>query len=175
MSQTILQFIDGTVATEIPNLASSSPYLGAAIIAGGIEFLGACLDAADISDDGLSAARFCLALNELFPADYRQYSRVAPYTKHQKPTHDLYSALRCGMAHVLRPQGVSLTTSVEASALGLTHLQLVTRGSVSQPLIVVDQFITDYRSAVTELKRRIEASPLPTKLQGTFLPVWTPT
>jgi hypothetical protein len=66
MNQDIFKFINGTVKQDLPNLAKKKPYLGSGIIAGGIEFMGACLDSHPINHEGASASRFCLAINELF-------------------------------------------------------------------------------------------------------------
>jgi hypothetical protein len=175
MHQNILHFLRGTVLVDLPDLAATKPYLGAAILAGGIEFLGACLDPYPLveEDTRRSSARFCLALNELFPSAYHAHSRVAPYSKAQKPTHDLYSSLRCGMAHILRPAGVALTTSIEAAEDGNSHLSIVTRDGQDLLVVVVDEFIGHYKGATKTLINRLETEPpLPDKLQGAFLHVW---
>lgn len=173
MSFDIHQFIDQIVKKELPDLAAKNRYLGAGVLAGGIEFMGACIDTHPIAVERQSPARFCLALNEFFPAKYHQFSRPAPHTKALAPQHDLYSCLRCGMAHVMRPQGVLLTgTTKEAKADGHTHLKILNRGGKDRPLIVVEQFSKDFVAAVNKLQKRIKASPLPPKLQGDFLTVW---
>ncbi|MES2438552.1 MAG: hypothetical protein V4584_05785 [Verrucomicrobiota bacterium] len=173
MSLDIYQFLDSMVKKELPDLAMKNAYLGAGIIAGGIEFLGACLDSHPIAVQGKSAARFCFAVNELFPAGYHQFSRLAPFTNATKPTHDLYSCLRCGMAHVLRPKGVLLTGSVsEASGDGNSHLEILSRGGNDYPLIVVEQLAADFVAAVDALEVRLKSAPLPQKLEGDFLTVW---
>ncbi len=173
MSFDITNFLEQLVKKELPELAMKNAYFGAGIIAGGIEFLGNCLDTDPIIAEGKSAARFCHALNELFPAVYQQFSRRAPFTKAEKPTHDLYSCLRCGMAHVLRPQGVLLTgTTKEATEDGNTHLQILARGGTDFPLIVVEQFVADFVTAIDQLEKRLAASGTPAKLQGDMLTVW---
>ena len=173
MSYDIHKFIRDILKVQLPDLAMQNAYFGAGILAGGVEFLGACLDAHPIAEEGKSAARFCSAINELFPRDYHQFSRPAPYTKVLKPAHDLYSCLRCGMAHVLRPQGVLLTGSLaEAGADGNRHLQILNRGGRDVPLIVVEQFKLDFIEAATGLEKRLAAAPLPAKLQGNILTVW---
>ena len=174
MSFDIHQFLGHIVETELPRIAMQNPYLGAGIIAGGIEFLGACLDAHPIAMEKQSAARFCVAVNQLFPSAYHQFSRPAPYTKAQKPTYDVYTSLRCGMAHVLRPQGVFLTGSVkEATGDGNAHLQILSRSGKSGPLIVVEQFVADFVGAAKQLQTALRAAPLPMKLQGNILTVWS--
>jgi hypothetical protein len=173
MSFDIHHFLEHIVEGEIPKMAMQNAYLGAGIIAGGIEFLGACLDSHPIAKENESAARFCMAVNQLFPAAYHQFSRKAPYTKAQKPAHDLYKSLRCGMAHVLRPQGVFVTGSIkEAAKDGNTHLQILTRSGNSGPLIVVEQFVADFVGAAEQLQTTLRAAPLPPKLQGNILRVW---
>lgn len=174
MSFDIHQFLEQIVEKDMPKMAMENAYFGAGIIAGGIEFLGACLDAHPLRVDGESAARFCLAVNRLFPATYHPFSRPAPYRKAQKQTHDLYESLRCGMAHVLRPQGVFLTGSTkEATADGNAHLQILTRSGKSGPLIVVEEFVADFVLAAKTLQATLRAAPLPAKLQGDILTVWS--
>ncbi len=173
MSFDINRFLEQIVKKDLPDLAMKNAYFGAGVIAGGIEFLGNCLDTDPIEVEGRSAARFCHALNQLFPASYHQFSRPAPFTKAEKPTHDLYSCLRCGMAHVMRPQGVLLTGSIqEAIDDGNSHLEVLNRGGRDYPLIVVEQFVADFVAAVDELERRLKAAPIPAKLQGNILTVW---
>lgn len=173
MSLDIHNFLNSIVKKDLPDLAMKNAYLGAGIIAGGIEFLGACLDSHPISVERESAARFCNAVNDLFPKAYHQFSRKAPFTKAMKPTHDLYECLRCGMAHVLRPQGVLLTGYIaEADEDGNKHLQIISRGGKDYPLIVVEQFVADFVAAVDELEKRLKGGALPTKLKGDFLTVW---
>jgi hypothetical protein len=173
MSLDIHKFIEQIVKTDLPKFAATNLYLGAGVLAGGIEFMGACIDSHPVAVERQSAARFCLALNEFFPTSYHKFSRPAPYTKAVAPTQDLYSCLRCGMAHVMRPQGVLLTgTTREAKADGHTHLKILNRGGIDRPLIVVEQFSKHFVAAVTKLQKRLKASPLPPKLQGDFLTVW---
>jgi hypothetical protein len=173
MSFDINSFLEKIVKKELPELAMKHAYLGAGVIAGGIEFLGNCLDSHPIVVEGKSAERFCRALNELFPASYHQFSRPSPFKKTEKPTHDLYSCLRCGMAHVMRPQGVLLTGSIrEATEDGNSHLEILNRSGRDMPLIVVEQFVADFVSAVDELEKRLKTAPIPAKLQGNILTVW---
>jgi hypothetical protein len=173
VSFNINQFLEEIVKKQLPDLAMTNPYLGAGVIAGAIEFLGNCLDNDPLDSPGLSAHRFCYAINELFPPPYHQFSRVAPYTKNEKPTHDLYTSLRCGMAHVLRPQGVLLTGSIEeATTDGNTHLQIINKDGKDFPLIIVEQFRNDFVLAVEEVERRLAAGAVPSKLSGSILNVW---
>jgi hypothetical protein len=76
------------------------------------------------------------------------------------------------MAHVLRPQGVLLTTKREALEDGNSHLSILNRGGQDMPLIVVEEFISDYVNAVSNLVAKLNSGPLPNKLQGDFLRVW---
>jgi hypothetical protein len=173
MSFDIHTFLDDIVGKQLPELAMNNAYFGAGIIAGAIEFLGACMDNEPLAAEGKSAARFCNALNELFPSEYHQFSRSAPFDKNRRPVHDLYSALRCGMAHTLRPRGVLLTgTTEEAIRDNNTHLEILHRGGKDYPLIVVDVFVADFKLAVANLQIRLRSVPLPEKLKGDVLTVW---
>ena len=172
MSYDIYKFLDELVRRDITKLARQNAYFGAGAIAGGIEFLGACLDSHSITTEGQSAARFCNAINTLFPSNYHPFSRLSPFKQNQKPQHDLYTSLRCGMAHVCRPQGVFLTASLkDANKDGHHHLKILSRGSKTGPLIIVEQLINDFDSAVLALTTRLKHN-FPSKLNGHILEVW---
>ena len=76
------------------------------------------------------------------------------------------------MAHVLKPQGVLLTSIEEATKDGNKHLDILERNGKRYPLIVFEQFINDYVAAVGVLQIRLKQVPLPAKLAGDFLTVW---
>jgi len=174
MSYDIYEFLNKLVREGIIDLTNHNAYFGAGAIAGGIEFLGACLDEHAFDVERQSAARFCLALNELFPSKYRPFSRQHPFAKENKPEHDLYTSLRCGMAHVCRPQGVFLTGSIkEANRDGNSHLEILELGKKQGPLIVVEQFAQDFDKAIEKLIDRLQrGDDLPPKLSGNILEVW---
>ncbi len=98
----VSSFIKGPLIEEIKKMTindngeAEHAYLGFILIASSIEFLGACLDAYDWDDSGLSEKRFRLAIRELFPQNYHIYNK-----KGHK--FDLYSNLRCSMVHSSRP------------------------------------------------------------------------
>ena len=97
--QTIDWFIDSVLVRDIATvIGSGAGYLAFSLIAQGIELLGALLDEQEFNDSNLSEGRFRTALRELFPRTYASHS-----TKGGE--FYLYEDLRCGMAHVLRPQG----------------------------------------------------------------------
>ena len=175
MSYDIYGFLNKLIGEEIIKLTNHNPYFGAGAIAGGIEFLGACLDKHAFNVERQSAARFCLALNKLFPSEYWPFSRQHPFSREKnKPEHDLYTSLRCGMAHVCRPQGVFLTGSIkEAKENGNSHLEILKRGKKQGPLIVVEQFAQDFEKAIKKLIDHLKDSGhLPRKLSGVILEVW---
>jgi len=83
-------------------------YLGFGTIAIGVEFIGACFDEHPFHQERLSRPRFDQGIQRLARIDprYQQYNQPSsPYF--------LYKFLRCGMAHVMRPQGPVLFSSRE--------------------------------------------------------------
>jgi hypothetical protein len=123
-------------------------YLAFGIIAVGIAFLGACMDAYPFNESGHSPERFDRGVQDFLStsdARYRQYNDVtSPYR--------LYKHLRCGMAHVMRPQGKVLFTSRDESTQdGTKHLEIIN----DQLLFVCEDFYDHFASACQLLVDRL--------------------
>jgi hypothetical protein len=141
-------------------------YLAVGNIAICIEFLGACIDHHEFAVERQSKARFKLGVDQFM-------SNVNPgYGKYNDPlsAYYLYKQLRCGMAHLVRPQGkVAFTGRGEALEAGLKHLTVYT--PQDKLVIVVEEFFDDFAVACDDLRRRLPGLPHH-KLKGVFLPVW---
>jgi hypothetical protein len=84
------------------------------IIGISIEALGSFFDSDPLEQEGLSKKRFSKAVDELFKPLKKEYDNKAVC---------LFRGLRCGMAHIGRPQGkIAFTTRSEAQADGNKHL-----------------------------------------------------
>jgi hypothetical protein len=141
-------------------------YLAFGIMASGIEFLGACMDSHPMSEEGHSKARFNAAVLELFDKPYYRYvdSKDPAYD----PAYDLYTNLRCGMAHIVSPQGkVGFTHREESERLGTSHLQL-SQGSLA---LVSEDFYEDFARAAANLRDRMERDEFTKRLTDCYLAV----
>jgi len=94
-------------------------YLGIGNISLGIEFLGACLDEYPFNKSGESKKRFKIGIEHFLSKIDPRYSK---FNQRSSPYY-LYKNLRCGMAHVIRPQGkVHFTSRKESKSDGTKHL-----------------------------------------------------
>jgi hypothetical protein len=86
-------------------------FLSFGIMGPTIEFLGACFDTKDLFKPGLSEDRFRKAIDSLDSLqDYRPYNIPPTSKRGPYPPHDLFSNMRCGMAHIGSPGlGVAFT------------------------------------------------------------------
>ena len=83
---TVKEFINQVFLNEYKRIIDQGfYYISFALIALGIEYLGACLDSHDFDEEGLSKARFTSAINELFPQRYHEHAEA------------LYKDVRCGL------------------------------------------------------------------------------
>jgi hypothetical protein len=149
--QTIDWFIDTVLVRDIATLIrSGTGYLAFSVISQGIELLGAFLDEQEFNDSNLSEDRFRTAIRELFPRAYSGHS-----TKGSE--FYLYEDLRCGMAHVLRPQGrIGFVGRSEALHLGILHLQKVPYENTALLVLVLEDFYDDFADACRKAKNRIK-------------------
>lgn len=140
-------------------------YIGFGIIASGIEFLGACLDDKDFNEECLSRKRFEKAIKTTFELKYHQYAdKDSPYV--------LYKHLRCGMAHIMRPQGkVVFTTRAESIEDGTSNLMVFSVNSIDKLVIVSEDFYDDFVNACKNVKQKLESGKYSKKLSDPFLSV----
>jgi hypothetical protein len=132
-------------------------YISFALVGTGIEFLGACLDPYDLSQNSLSRARFTNAVETLFAERYHQHSKL------------LYESCRCGFAHQMRPgPRLWLTHREESRREGTEHLGPFKGGTV----LVAEDFYSDFRTACTRVVEMIDKGVLShSKASGRFLTI----
>lgn len=138
-------FIDAVLLGEMRRMILDCHlyYLGFGSVASGIEFLGACMDTSPINEEGHSRVRFEAAVSGLFAEDYKPYVGRAS-------NHDLYKNLRCGMTHIIRPQGdVAFTCRAESQAEGTPHLQVA--AGTNKLVLVSEDFYEDFVAATDKL------------------------
>lgn len=143
-------------------------YLAVGNITVGIEFLGACIDADDFAVDGKSKQRFAAGIDQ-FMAKVNPKYRV--YNQESSPFF-LYKQVRCGMAHLVRPQGkVAFDGREDANKHGLAHLEI--HAPKDKLILVVEDFFDDFTVACEDMRKLLPTLPYP-KLKEIFLPVWEP-
>lgn len=158
-------FIDTVLLTNIKDLicTNGQHYLGFGVVACGIEFLGACIDALPFDAEKVSRQRFEAGIKTLFDAKYNPFADKS--TK-----YDLYKHLRCGMAHIMRPQGrVGFTTQAESVTDGTTHLQILTPDD--KLVLVSETFYADFADATKKMKHHMNAGAYTKKLSDHYLPI----
>jgi hypothetical protein len=120
-------------------------YLSFGVMAGAIEFMGACMDNHPMDEQRHSKERFTNAVSELFDQAYRPYVN-------SRDDLDLYADFRCGMNHVLLPTGkIGFTNREESRGRGTAHLKLV----ASSLVLVAEDLYEDLACAAVLLRRRM--------------------
>ena len=161
-------FIDTVIVRDIKSvIEAGAGYLSFALMAQAIEYLGALLDERQFIDPapGVSSDRFALAIDGLFKPINIDYFR---YNKANSEFY-LYEHLRCGMAHILRPNNrVVFTGKADAGRLGLRHLtEFQPEGNAApQLLLVVEDLYDDLAAACERAKRDMKRKTNPKLKQG---------
>lgn len=159
------QFIDTVMMGDLKKMICKHGlhYLGFGIVGCGIEFLGACIDAHPFDKEQVSRDRFESAVKALFDPMYHPYAD-------KTSVHDLYKYLRCGMAHIMRPQGrIAFTTQAESITDGTQHLQVFT--GTGKLVLVSEIFYADFAEACKKMKHRMLAGKYSKKLTDQYLTI----
>jgi hypothetical protein len=155
---TVKEFINQVFLNEYKRIVDGGfHYISFALMALGIEFLGACLDPYGFGETRLSRVRFTNAIQTLFPDQYHQYGQA------------LYEDLRSGFAHQFRP-GLRfvLTHREDTVREGTKHLGPFGNSTV----LVAEVFYADFEKACREVITRIDNHKLThAKLSARFLKI----
>lgn len=112
---------------------------------------------------GHSRQRFESAIKTLFDPKYYPYADKGSQ-------YDLYKHLRCGMAHIMRPQGKIVFADAERGADRSAHLQVLT--AMDNNLALVSEvFYTDFAEACKKMKQQMAAGAYPRKLTDRYLSI----
>ena len=165
---TLPDFINKVLLQQLREMVyGPALYLSYGQIAAGIELLGACRDSHDFTQRGHSGCRFERGISDYMA---RVDARYASYNNSASPFY-LYEHLRCGMAHLLRPQGgkIGFTGRGNAQGLGLNNLNIVNTQGGQALILVGETFYDDFEKACGLLLADLPNLTHP-KLQGVFLP-----
>lgn len=129
-------------------------YLSFGVMGSMIEFLGAFFDNEDFHTQGLSQKRFSKAIQSLIAfKKYREFDDP-------KNPHDLYSNMRCGMAHIGKPNvGVVFTERANPEEWD-KHLQICNVNDPNHPqrlILVCEDLYFDITNGANELLYRMNA------------------
>lgn len=159
-------FIETVLIKQLKCMAytGDTQYLAFGNIAMGIEFLGACTDTHGFNVSGFSKRRFEAGIETYMKQVDTRYSA---YNQPTSP-HFLYKNLRCGMAHIIRPQGsIGLIGKAGAQGAGYAHLDQTPSGTL---IMTAEDFYEDFAQAcdllIADLPSKTDA-----KFAGTYLPV----
>ena len=107
---TVERFIDQFVFSDTRSIMQNNPYQAFALISIGIEIIGRCFCRGNWDVSGSSEDCFYVAIHKCPElSKYKHYdieiatSSKCIFRKRKKKTNELYSLLRCGMAHSLKP------------------------------------------------------------------------
>lgn len=168
MSHTIDSLFKNVILDEMRRIIDNAGalYLSYVCTATGVELLGACQDAYPYEQEGKSRERFEKGLSTYMSKVRAGYGNPDFYGKNSK--YDIYKHLRCGMAHVMRPQGkVAIIGRGNAQQRGWSHLDIYISDQV---IFTAEDFFDDYKMAVELMLKDIASSTDP-KHTATFLPV----
>lgn len=167
LDHTIESFIKTVLLKDVRRMTYECGlhYLAFGTIAVGIEFLGACEDLLPFGEPRQSAARFKAGIDAyMAPLDVR-------YSTFNNPANPfyLYKHLRCGMAHIMRPQGaVGFVSREGATKTGHTHLSTVNGGAAL--LMIAEDFYDHFEQACNALLANL-SSKTDSKFRTVYLPV----
>lgn len=154
---------------------TGNEYLSAGIIAQGIELIGSIIEneedeklkkkESDFDTKWKSRERF---YNALMLFDSKYHILCSQTEKTANVDFDLYSNLRCGYAHQLRPTGrVHVFDSNKAKEEGFTHLVIDSRNILP---IVVSELFSDFKKVCGFIISQIESDMIKhPKAYSTFL------
>lgn len=139
-------FLETVVIRDLGQMITSGlRYLSFAVMGSAIELLGAIYDSADFHKTGLSEKRFNAAIKTI--------QSLKGYRPYMKPTHyDLYTNMRCGMAHVGKPgNGVVFTERADPQS-GHLHLQTLKFSGNPRLILVCEELYEDIVKAVADVR-----------------------
>ena len=137
-------------------------YLGFGTISSGIEFLGACIDDHPFSKPGESKKRFKLGIDHFMSKIDSKYSQ---FNQESSPYY-LYKYLRCGMAHIIRPNGQVHFASRNRTNRNNIHLSII--GEIL--VLVCEDFYDHFAQSCKMLINELPSLSKP-KLEAPYLTV----
>jgi hypothetical protein len=170
VKQSFQEYMEGTLIPGIRMMQCKGfAYLSFGLIGTSIELLGCFFDEFPLEDEDHSRPRFNTAIDKLFVDIRPAYKRSCPCKGRRHDDHCLYKGLRCGMAHIARPQGmIAFTTRREAFAEKNNHLG---RNGKERLILVAEDLADDFVAAWDALKTKSTNGQTKKKVTDDFLEV----
>ncbi len=148
-----IEFIKKTFINEFGRLQEQGfHYVSIMLMAQGIETLGSFLDDKPFRAERQSSKRFSLAINRLFPKQYRKANN----------NYWLYNKLRNHMAHMFVPSSFLILCTTADKPEGKTHLSY----DGEKMIIIAEDFYLDFKSACEKLIKKIDNKEVSSKKIG---------
>jgi len=163
--------MDDTLIPGIRKMQSEHlEFLSFGVIGTSIEVLGSFFDTDPLDQEWLSNRRFKMAVDELFKPLGKGYENCCQCKNKRHEDVCLFRGLRCGMAHVGRPQGkIVFTTREEAQADKNTHLA---RDPQDMLVLVAEDLADDFVAAWSALKTQSVNGKTKKKVTDHYLTVY---
>ncbi|NWL03596.1 hypothetical protein DM790_22480 [Flavobacterium collinsii] len=151
---TVKNTIEKIIQGEIKEIIQfeKAPFIKFQLLSTSLEFLGACMDNKEFYAKKSSEERFNKALIKLMPKKYHKYAK-------NDSAISLYSILRCGMIHKLRPLNDTILLSERKNIEGDINMTEIN----NQLIIILEDFYDDINQACENLKKLYETKKLPNK------------
>lgn len=145
-------------------------FLSFGVIGISIEALGSFFDTNPLDQEGHSKERFKKAVDKLFKPLGKGYENRCLCRKNNHDDDCLFRGLRCGMAHIGRPQGkIAFTTRAEAQVDKNTHLAKDSRGML---VLVAEDLADHFKAAWIALKTQSADGKTQKKVTDPYLTLY---
>jgi hypothetical protein len=170
VKQSFQEYVEGTLIAGIRVMQCAGfEYLSFALIGTSIELLGFFFDPHGLDDERQARKRFNKAVEELFRPLGKGYGPCPKCTSKNHDDYCLFRGLRCGMAHIGRPQGkIAFTTRREALAEKTAHLRKAPDGKL---ILVAEELADDFVAAWEALKSKLSSGITHKKVTDDFLAI----
>ena len=165
------EYMEHTLIPGICKMQSERlAFLSFGILGISIEVLGSFFDERPLDEQGFSKQRFKRAVDRLLRPQNPTYANTCLCKKNEHNDYCLYRGLRCGMAHIGRPQGkIVFTTRDEARSDQNTHLSRDCRGML---VLVAEDLADDFIAGWRVLKTLSENCETKKKVTDPYLTVY---
>ena len=154
---TTKQYIEVTFIIQVGEIVPTHPYIAFMTMGIGIEFLGKCMNGGNFNEEGVSRKRFEEAITHI-PAFTKYRALIG-----KGSAFDLYSCLRCGLAHAAAPKyPITLSSKGE-----MPNLEIHDNGKRIN--LRCEDFYVDFKNACEDAFKM--NAPVATKLSSPFLAV----
>lgn len=141
--RSILDFLQYNLVPDLHKMAQNGmDYYAFNLLCSGLELLGSFFDQKELSEGHLSTLRIDNAIDKLFPKGYKVANIKSA----------IVSNIRHGLIHQFRPTGdIALTSESTSNCPRKYHLKKGLSPDDKRIIFVIEQFIDDFKNAITKL------------------------